>query len=140
MKKMLVEYQDGKKLKFRLYESEAPVTVKELVASMPQEVKFLHARFNGEAIFFGADFVEVDLPEENQKPGAEMNTGQISMWRGAGGFKGKAVHFWYGPKVAGGNPENAFGEIEGDTRQLADLGISVWKEGPCKAKVSIVEE
>ncbi|MDL2298181.1 DUF3830 family protein [Synergistaceae bacterium OttesenSCG-928-D05] len=139
MKKMLITFPEGDSLKIKLFEDKAPETVKALAEALPQEVKFMHARFNGETIFVVAN-IDKDLPQENHKAGSDMKAGEISMWLGSPGFKDKAIHFWYGPKVAGPNHENVFGEFDGDLAVLNAFGISIWTEGPRRGTASIVEE
>ena len=140
MKKMLVKFNDGSELKVKLYEDKTPESIKMLEASCPQEVKWMHARFNGEAVFFTAD-IKGDVPAENAKAGNDMKAGEISLWRGGHElFMDKAVHCWYGPKVAGANPENVIGEFDGDMKALNDFGMKVWIDGPCKAVISVIEE
>lgn len=137
MVKMIVKFSDEKQLIFKLYKDKAPETINALEKALPQLTRFLHARFNGEAVFFKADFIEGELPIENTKPGSEMKQGEISVWRGSKGFGGKAIHFWYGSDVAGGTSENVIGEFEGELEDLNNLGIDIWTNGPDKALVVI---
>lgn len=140
MKKLILTLDGGSSIKIGLLESKAPQTIAMLTSSLPQAVKLMHARFNGEAIFFGANFVEGDLPVENDVAGEKMNPGAVSFWRGGGSFGGKAVHFWYGPRVSGTTTENVFGMLEGDLQQFSSLGFQIWQEGPLQGTVAIVEE
>ena len=138
MTKMVIKFVDGKNLIFKLYDNLAPVTVKKLSEAMPQLVKFMHARFNGEAVFFTADFITSELPEENPLSGKDMKAGYISIWRGSKGFGSKALHIWYGDDVAGNTAENLIGEYEGDIKDLNELGLNIWKEGPDIAMIYVM--
>lgn len=140
MRKLVLTLADGKELKIQLLEDKAPKTIAMLVAALPQTVKLMHARFNGEAFFCGANFIKDEVAIENDKAGEAMSLGEVSFWRGGGSFGGKAVHFWYGARVSGATTENVFGILEGDPQQFSSLGLQIWQEGPIQGTAAIIEE
>lgn len=116
---MILKSKDGIRVRFRLYEKEAPLTCKALLKAFPLSVKFVQGRYAGEEIY-SPKGPNIKLPAENAT--INLKVGEIG----------------YAPPSPRNEVSKCFGIVYGDAK-LSDwvnvFGIVVEKDLPLLKKI-----
>lgn len=138
MPRYMVSFERGGDFELE-FDTNAPQTVAafckytEENKEFPYSAKTLHGRFSGEEVFFKMPLREVERENFSIKP----TQGVVSFnpdpaWC--------AICIYYGFRV----PEkpryqNQFGYLKGDMKQLEEVGLRIWQEGPEKTTIKVIE-
>lgn len=127
MKHLILITPNEKSIRFKLYESEAPVTCKEFTKIIPFEAKAVQARMAGEEIWI-PEGPELKIPQENAT--VHLEPGEL-------GFApvhprnevARSIAILYGEAQLH-DCVNVFGKVfEEDMKLLKELGEQIWLEG-----------
>lgn len=128
MQTFTIRTPDHIRIRFHLYQDEAPQTYRAFLEALPFQRTFLHARVSGQEIWVD-EAPELDVPQENASvfttPG-EIVLGPLLPARNK---IRKCIGIFYGPGQLL-DCGNIFGRVwEEDLELLQNLGDAIWRNG-----------
>jgi len=126
---------DNQKIKFEVYQNEAPITSKAFLEILPFTKIFYHARVSGQEIWIN-DVPPLDIIQENASVFTEPGEAVLGLLNPARSKTANCFGIYYG-EGKGLDACNIFAKvIESDRQKLIDLGNRIWKNGEQKITVS----
>ena len=119
---------DDQVIRFRFYESEAPITVAAFLKSLPFTRPFFHARVSGQEIWID-NAPELDIVQENASIFTEPGEVVLGPLKPARTKTAKCMGIYYG-EGKGLDCANIFAKVfDEDFPLLKSLGDKIWREG-----------